>query len=47
MTDEKDGTVKEWQKMTDWKTDGIQTNRPEKLIAFLKSLKKNNYERRN
>ena len=25
LTDEKAGTEKEWQKMIDWKTDGIQT----------------------
>jgi glycerophosphoryl diester phosphodiesterase len=43
MTDEKDGTDKEWQKMIDLKTDGIQTDKPEELITFLKSLEKNNY----
>jgi glycerophosphoryl diester phosphodiesterase len=39
FTDEKEGTVKEWQKMIDWKNDGIQTDKPEELISFLKSLK--------
>jgi hypothetical protein len=39
ITDEKEGTETEWQKILDWKTDGIQTDRPEELIKFLKSRK--------
>lgn len=34
--DDKEGTEKEWNQILDWKTDGIQTNWPEKLIPFLK-----------
>ncbi len=37
ISDDKEGSKEEWKKMLDWKTDGIQTNKPEKLITFLKS----------
>jgi glycerophosphoryl diester phosphodiesterase len=37
ITDEKEGSQEEWQKILDWQTDGIQTDRPEELISFLKS----------
>ena len=33
--DEKEGTEAEWNQILDWKTDGIQTDRPEELIKFL------------
>lgn len=36
MSDDKEGTKDEWQKLLEWKTDGIQTDKPEKLIEFLK-----------
>ncbi len=36
FTDEEAGTEAEWEQMLGWKTDGIQTNRPEALITFLK-----------
>jgi len=36
ITDEKAGTSAEWNQILEWKTDGIQTDRPEELIAFLK-----------
>lgn len=36
FADEKAGTVAEWSRMIGWKTDGIQTDRPEELIRFLK-----------
>jgi hypothetical protein len=39
ISDEKDGTEAEWRQMTEWKTDGIQTDNPEELISFLKSRK--------
>jgi glycerophosphoryl diester phosphodiesterase len=39
ISDEKEGTETEWRQMLDWKTDGIQTDNPEKLISFLKSRK--------
>jgi glycerophosphoryl diester phosphodiesterase len=35
FVDEKEGTIVEWQKITDWKTDGIQTDNPAGLIEFL------------
>lgn len=34
--DEKEGTEAEWTQILEWKTDGIQTDRPEALISFLK-----------
>jgi glycerophosphoryl diester phosphodiesterase len=37
ITDEKEGTRAEWEKILDWNTDGIQTDSPEELISFLKS----------
>jgi glycerophosphoryl diester phosphodiesterase len=40
ISDDKEGTKEEWKKMLDWQTDGIQTNKPEKLISFLKSAGK-------
>jgi glycerophosphoryl diester phosphodiesterase len=40
ISDEKEGKKAEWQKMLDWKTDGIQTDKPEKLISYLKSVGK-------
>jgi glycerophosphoryl diester phosphodiesterase len=39
ISDEKEGTEAEWSQMLEWKTDGIQTDNPEKLISFLKSWK--------
>ena len=39
ITDEKEGTEAEWSNIIDWKTDGIQTDRPEELISFLRSHK--------
>ncbi len=36
FVDEKSGTEAEWEQILNWETDGIQTNRPEKLISFLK-----------
>ncbi len=35
IVDEKRGTEKEWTRILDWGTDGIQTNDPERLIKFL------------
>jgi glycerophosphoryl diester phosphodiesterase len=37
--DEDKGTNEEWTRMVSWKTDGIQTNDPERLIIFLKTTK--------
>jgi glycerophosphoryl diester phosphodiesterase len=37
--DEDKGTKDEWAKMIGWKTDGIQTDDPEGLILFLKTMK--------
>jgi glycerophosphoryl diester phosphodiesterase len=39
ISDEKEGTEAEWRQMLEWKTDGIQTDNPERLISFLKSGK--------
>lgn len=39
FVDEKEGTEEEWARIIDWKTDGIQTDQPEKLISFLKKRK--------
>lgn len=36
FVDEKQGTPKEWKKIIDWETDGIQTDNPEKLKDFIK-----------
>ncbi len=36
FVDEKDGTKAEWDKIIDWGTDGIQTDKPAELIEFLK-----------
>jgi glycerophosphoryl diester phosphodiesterase len=38
--DEKEGTESEWEQILHWKTDGIQTDRPEELIKFLNNRKK-------
>lgn len=35
FVDEHEGTSAEWNKILKWKTDGIQTDDPEKLIEFL------------
>jgi len=40
FVDEKEGTATEWQKIISWGTDGIQTDKPEELIKFLKQIKK-------
>jgi glycerophosphoryl diester phosphodiesterase len=37
FVDEDKGTEAEWNKILSWKTDGIQTDDPEKLIEFLKN----------
>ena len=37
FVDEKSGTEAEWTQILKWKTDGIQTDHPEKLIEFLKN----------
>lgn len=37
FVDEKKGTEAEWDEIIGWKTDGIQTNDPGKLIQFLKN----------
>jgi glycerophosphoryl diester phosphodiesterase len=37
--DEDKGTNEEWTRMVSWKTDGIQTDDPERLIRFLKTTK--------
>ncbi|MBL7968368.1 MAG: glycerophosphodiester phosphodiesterase family protein [Prolixibacteraceae bacterium] len=39
FVDEKEGTEAEWSRIVEWKTDGIQTDRPEELIQFLKNQK--------
>jgi len=36
FVDEKEGTNAEWEKITGWGTDGIQTDKPAELIEFLK-----------
>jgi glycerophosphoryl diester phosphodiesterase len=36
ISDDKEANKDEWKKMIEWKTDGIQTDKPEKLIEFLK-----------
>jgi glycerophosphoryl diester phosphodiesterase len=36
FVDEKHGDISEWQKIIDWGTDGIQTDKPEELIKYLK-----------
>lgn len=37
ITDDKKGTVEEWESILEMGTDGIQTDQPEKLIQFLKN----------
>lgn len=39
IVDEDKGTEEEWTRILEWHTDGIQTDDPEKLIAFLKKRK--------
>ena len=39
FVDEDQGTQAEWGKIIRWKTDGIQTDNPEKLIEYLKDKK--------
>lgn len=39
IVDEDKGTEEEWEKIIGWRTDGIQTDYPEKLIKYLKSRK--------
>ncbi len=39
FVDEKKGTIKEWEQIIEWGTDGIQTDNPEALIDFLKNGK--------
>jgi glycerophosphoryl diester phosphodiesterase len=38
ISDDKEGSKEEWQKMLKWNTDGIQTDKPDKLISYLKSV---------
>ncbi len=40
FVDEKEGSEAEWNQMISWETDGIQTDRPEELIRFLKKKMK-------
>ena len=40
IADEQHGNIEEWIKMLDWGTDGIQTDKPEELIRFLKEREK-------
>jgi glycerophosphoryl diester phosphodiesterase len=37
FTDDEKESIKEWEKIIEMKTDGIQTDKPEELITFLKS----------
>jgi glycerophosphoryl diester phosphodiesterase len=39
IVDEDKGTNAEWSEIIGWRTDGIQTDDPEKLISFLKNRK--------
>jgi len=39
FVDEDKGTSAEWDKILRWKTDGIQTDDPEKLIHYLRNIK--------
>jgi hypothetical protein len=36
FVDEKEGNKAEWQKMIDWGSNGIQTDKPADLIEMLK-----------
>ncbi len=38
FVDDDRATEKEWQQIVDWGTDGIQTDRPQALIDFLKKM---------
>ncbi|HSO88456.1 MAG TPA: glycerophosphodiester phosphodiesterase family protein [Draconibacterium sp.] len=40
FVDEKEGTEAEWEKIIKWGTEGIQTDKPESLIEFLKKQNK-------
>lgn len=40
FVDEDKGNTQEWQRILDWGTEGIQTNKPEELIRFLKEKNK-------
>lgn len=35
FVDERHGTETEWNRILNWKTDGIQTDNPERLINYL------------
>ena len=37
FVDEDEGTPEEWEKIISWGTDGIQTDKPEELIEYLKN----------
>jgi len=37
FVDEKIGTEREWSQILEWETDGIQTDKPEELVLFLKN----------
>jgi glycerophosphoryl diester phosphodiesterase len=36
FTDDKKASIQEWEQILKWGTDGIQTDRPEKLIELLR-----------
>ncbi len=40
FVDEKEGTPEEWDRIIDWGTDGIQTDRPYELIEYLNKKQK-------
>ncbi len=40
FVDDKKRTKREWEQIMDWKTDGIQTDEPEKLITFINDRSK-------
>ncbi len=40
FVDEDKGNPKEWEKILDWGTEGIQTDKPEELIRFIKERNK-------
>ena len=39
FVDEDEGDEEEWEKILSWRTDGIQTDKPAELIAFLRKKK--------
>ena len=47
IVDEDKGTVAEWEQILAWGTEGIQTNDPERLIAFLDGRASKNKEEGN